>query len=623
MTKAVSRKLEVTDRALQQIADQTIKKDPVRALVELITNSDDSYKKLDRLEIEHDGSIIIKLKRARGHGKFIVVDHAEGMGSEKMDEAVGFYGAETHGFKAGEGGRSFFGRGLKEAILSMGQGFVRSIHNNFYHESVLNIQKYEREVPKEAIQLYKDKVEIPSHGTQVTLIADRKGIKIPQFETLKRSLELHYALRDILSSPKRSVSLIELGNNNEVKNEVELSYVKPKGNLVIEEVKKLEDFEGAEVSLKVYKAQESLTGREDGYIRQNGILVCSTGAIHDITLFNFEGEDLAFDLFGRLECDHIDTLLRSNEPVIHDSRDGMDWDYPLNRALRKFADEELEKFISAERKKQKDKQKPIESEAIKRKFKKTVDKLNSIAEAELKDVGRAGKGREKGQMLPPNGFDFVPNYYHILVGKKSTLTLKMGKERFRDDRGRIQISASSPNIKVLTEEINLNPKSDRDSSAITVHAYIEGKQIGEDGRVVAIAGDLQTEALIHVVAQRKKTTKRRRKRHRGMFKGIEYNPSADPNIRVRFNKTTGIIVIATSAPSVKIYLGPKGEGIEKSETQVMTAELVTQAVCRELAKLRIQSGQETILGEPEEALNAVYNRLVSKYAHVIHSSLVS
>lgn len=617
--KAVSRRLKPDDRVFKQLADQTIKKDPVRALVELITNSDDSYKRLERLGIEHDGQITMKFKRTRDRGKFIVIDHAEGMGSEKMDQAVGVYGSKTHGFEAGQGGRSFWGRGLKEAILSMGQGFVKSIHNNFLHESLLNIRKYEREVPRETVQIHKDDLEIPSRGTHVTLVATRSGITIPQFETLKRSLELYFSLHDILSSPNRNVWLTELDHNDDVKHEVKLSYVSPKGQLVLKKNHKLRDFNDADVSLQVFKSDEELPGREDGYIRQNGVLICSKGAIHDITLFKYEGEELALNLFGRLTCDKIDELLRDDEPIITDSRDGMDWSHPLNKTLRLFAERELETYVSEERKKQQSKGRIIESDKLKKKFKKTLKKLNSIAAAELSDIGTAGRGEHEGSMLPPNGFDFVPNYYHILVGKKTTLTLKMGKERFMKKRAKVDISSDSPNVIVLNKKLRL--KQDMDRSVITDHVYIEGKQIGEEARVIAIAGDLRTEAKVHVIAMKEKTRQTRKRRHRGMFKDIQYNPYADPNQRVRFDKDTGVIVIATSAPSVRLYLGSKGEGIESPESLVMTSELVCQAVCRELARIRIQSGQEPMLGEPEEALNVVYNRLISKYAHVIHSIL--
>ena len=158
---AVSRPLKTASRALEQLADHTIKKDPVRALVELITNSDDSYKKLEKYNIEHDGSIIIKFRRERDLAFITITDHATGMSAEKMDKAVGIYGEETHEFEGGQGGRSFFGRGLKEAILSMGDGNVKSIENNYFDECVLNIDNYVRAVPKEATDDKKMQLRFP------------------------------------------------------------------------------------------------------------------------------------------------------------------------------------------------------------------------------------------------------------------------------------------------------------------------------------------------------------------------------------------------------------------------------------------------------------------------------
>ena len=178
-------------------------------------------KSLKNNNIEHDGSIIIKFRRERDLAFITITDHATGMSAEKMDKAVGIYGEETHEFEGGQGGRRFFGRGLKEAILSMGDGNVKSIENNYFDECVLNIDNYVRAVPKEATDDIKNAIEIPSRGTRVILTINRPGMKIriPQFESLKRRLKLHYALRDILSSPRRNVVLIELGPKGERKRE--------------------------------------------------------------------------------------------------------------------------------------------------------------------------------------------------------------------------------------------------------------------------------------------------------------------------------------------------------------------------------------------------------------------
>ena len=56
MSPIVSRKLEYDDRVAIQQADQAIKRDVVRALLELITNSNDSYHRLEDAGLPSDGT---------------------------------------------------------------------------------------------------------------------------------------------------------------------------------------------------------------------------------------------------------------------------------------------------------------------------------------------------------------------------------------------------------------------------------------------------------------------------------------------------------------------------------------------------------------------------------------
>ena len=57
--------------------------------------------------------------------------------------------------------------------------------------------------------------------------------------------------------------------------------------------------------------------------------------------------------------------------------------------------------------------------------------------------------------------------------------------------------------------------------------------------------------------------------------------------------------------------------------QVLVAELVTDAVCRELARRKAETGRLSILGEYMDAVNREHNRLINEYAHVIHQYLVA
>ena len=59
MSPRINEKIQYADRTLRQDAQQAIKKDIIRALVELITNSDDSYRDLEKAGHKHSGKIII------------------------------------------------------------------------------------------------------------------------------------------------------------------------------------------------------------------------------------------------------------------------------------------------------------------------------------------------------------------------------------------------------------------------------------------------------------------------------------------------------------------------------------------------------------------------------------
>ena len=97
----IQRKLQYDNRVALQQADQAIRKDVIRALVELITNSNDSYHRLEDAGQQVDGHIIIEIQRRYSGSMLSVMDMAEGMNGEQADQSVGTYGAATSGFNEG------------------------------------------------------------------------------------------------------------------------------------------------------------------------------------------------------------------------------------------------------------------------------------------------------------------------------------------------------------------------------------------------------------------------------------------------------------------------------------------------------------------------------------------
>ncbi|MCJ7436120.1 MAG: hypothetical protein MUO77_21790, partial [Anaerolineales bacterium] len=94
-----SRKLQYADRVALQQADQAIRKDVLRALVEVITNCNDSYSRLEHAGQPVSGEIVIDIKRKHKNSLIRIRDHAEGMNDERMDKVVGTYGEATSGLK--------------------------------------------------------------------------------------------------------------------------------------------------------------------------------------------------------------------------------------------------------------------------------------------------------------------------------------------------------------------------------------------------------------------------------------------------------------------------------------------------------------------------------------------
>src|SRR5579871_3275443 len=99
-----------------------------KALVELITNSDDSYARLDQAGTQVTGRIRIEYERHQGGALLVVADQAEGMSFQQTNLILNYGGAHSPLARGEGGGRGYFGRGLKQAIYGLGHGWIETIH---------------------------------------------------------------------------------------------------------------------------------------------------------------------------------------------------------------------------------------------------------------------------------------------------------------------------------------------------------------------------------------------------------------------------------------------------------------------------------------------------------------
>ena len=217
-----SRKLQYADRVAIQQADQAIRKDIFRALVEIITNSNDSYLRLEQAGWSVGGEIYIDVLRRHKNSTIRIWDHAEGMNDSRMDKVVGTYGEATSGIKEDKNVRGMWGRGLKDSIFGLGHGYVRSFKGgNFYSCSLLvknGVPTFTLDEPVRALVPVRQQYGIlEGNGTIIEIIVSREDVKVPQFDNFRNYLQRHFELRPIMSNPKRKIILREMAADGTIK----------------------------------------------------------------------------------------------------------------------------------------------------------------------------------------------------------------------------------------------------------------------------------------------------------------------------------------------------------------------------------------------------------------------
>ena len=102
-----------------------------RGLVELITNSDDSYRNLEDEGKRTSGKIRIEIERRKmGQPSTVIVrDKAEGMDRAEMYQKLGALGERTSGFEKGKPRRGLHGRGARD-VAAFGTVHFESIKNS-------------------------------------------------------------------------------------------------------------------------------------------------------------------------------------------------------------------------------------------------------------------------------------------------------------------------------------------------------------------------------------------------------------------------------------------------------------------------------------------------------------
>jgi hypothetical protein len=349
----------------KRISQQTMLKSITsltQALVELITNVDDAYERLNSPNKKYRGDCAVFYDRG-GETRpttIKVSDRAAGMDSEKLYSVL-----KKHGDKVKSEGasRGFFARGLLDTS-SIADVFIQTVKNKKITTAQIKHQTMQYKIIDKDVAINQVNKTLAKNidgfdylknkklrdGTEIILKIPPKIINIPQVKSLVNNLKTQYQLRNILSDDKNTEfkNTLDLTLFDKKKEKYPIFFTPPKAELVQEKIINLEPREGKKVKavFKLFKTKNPMDELSQEY-RHYGILVQGIKAIYENSFLeeSLDNESILKSYYGVLKCDYIDELAHEweskrakdqkyssdNRIPIHDQerRKGLSKDHPF------------------------------------------------------------------------------------------------------------------------------------------------------------------------------------------------------------------------------------------------------------------------------------------------------
>lgn len=477
-----SRKLTISDRYMTRQFRRNIKGDLIRAIVELLTNAFESYRRIEEREkIQLKKKITLILKNPKDKSKkkeLIVIDNAEGMDENSLYEIIE-YGKATSGILEGMPTRGYFGIGLKDSCYALGFGeiFTKKNHNWNYVKFFLNDKNeafvkgpisYKPTVLEETIEIPENK-----NGTKVIINISKK-ISIPRYTTLKNDLLNNVCLRDIFTDENSEIFL-RYGTHKE-----KLTWKQEWENvetLIDSKAYITYNDEKIPIYIKIFKANTDLNWTNH-LNSERGLIIRSLNAIHEITLFNRHSHMSLRNINGVVTIPFLDELLKREEEIITQSRDGIEWKHPFTILLQELLIEILERIdIEEQRKKHSDSDLDDLTRKTLRDLEKTFKEIfrSELEEEDLPEIRRIMLEHSSGSSIPDFGFKI--SKISIYKNIETEIEFFMRKSKYVKDNDQILLHFDKNCLEV-------NPSSLKISNRKIIDDYykiilkIKGKIIG-------------------------------------------------------------------------------------------------------------------------------------------------
>lgn len=605
-----------------------------KALVELITNSDDSYARLKKTNTLVTGQVRIQYERHQRGALLVVADQAEGMSFEQACFILS-YGAAHSPLARGEGGgRGYFGRGLKQAIYGLGHGLIETIHAGRFSR----IELFRSE---NGGYLYDDgggdrlakaedyeRLGIAECGTQVTIVIENMHVNISHYRSIVQAVANNIYLRDVLT--RRNVELVNVQQGKEVERSGQVHYEEPPA-IVLLGPDQSEHFvyeqKAYPFALTLKRALDvELTPRGDE--RTNGLVILSGMAVLDCQLFEYENQVGTEYLFGTVRCPALIEKLGQGVAIISDEREGLNRKDAFVTAFSQAVSKMIAPSVLAEQEKLKHLEHATISDRTSRMIEHLLQRMNQAA---IQDLGiilppymetAAVDGTEH-----PAALRFTTPFYYRKLNHPFHVTLLIDPGQFAGDEV-LDFDYTLPDsmrIEPTPTAMPVRELNDRRRIEWTV----VGDAARDHGKIMVRAGAYW--ALCEIVVAEHASghssygvpghaVKRRLPRDHGMdmFVGYEFRNLNDVLDRAVYSPKERKIIINTGAPTVQLYVD--GRGHFRDSARLLLAELFMEVISDELARcLMKKSGHKDNI----EAYHAAKIDIIRRYGSDIHLSFLN
>jgi len=437
--------LEFATRQIKRAFARGIGKSIPKILTELITNADDSYRRLEdaarregKSAVRTDPApIIVLFDRARK--KFSVIDHAEGLTDLQMQERFVTYGQESTDRSRGLRTRSLFGKGLRDVLFTQYHGQVKSIKEGLFYNCRFRWKEsggHERpfveiKPPSRVTAELRKALGIPSNGTLVEFqLSD--GVHNPQPKKLFEDLSRFYMLRMINSSPHREVRLKVVDRRGEVLLERVVSYQFPETEVKERVQDQIQTDVGTAIEIdgEIGLADHELKQGEVGYVEREGglLLLDEDDTVLDLHLFGFDDDPAARRVFGVMRLRGAGAYIRAKlnqaepEEILTETRDGLERNLPFYRSLRDRIQPRLQPLVETLRALGPEPRERL-SDPTRERHQQALDILNRLAGEILGKSARVPLIPSALLNPPPEGIAFATPHISVQTGVRTPAAL--------------------------------------------------------------------------------------------------------------------------------------------------------------------------------------------------------